>query len=1343
MNTKTNAVILASVMIASLLCVTLCIADESDATGTEYFVDSAATDGGDGSKSNPWKSIDYNTVKDGDTVNVTGTFDHIPINRFINIVGDDAITNGITFHWSNTDGLLADTEHDDGKITISGLEITGMINDTRNSDDTTDYSSYTVEYRDCDFTAQSTHMSLCVYKGYNLVIDGCDFRFENNETQKDNTYAIFVQNLSGLTVRDSTFDGFSRFINADTISGTMTVENCEFEDLVPVEPGEFEARAIQIAGDMTELTVDISGNSAVNDTKTTDSSDQGIFFSVHDSSIGNPTVTVENNYVKGFDSLIQYASKDTGGIPKIEITGGDNICLDSSGNAVEQPVKAESNESTADLVKVTTAEDLLTIDSETELKRFADMANSGVSFEGETITLNADIPLTEGWTPIGSPDRPFMGTFDGQNHKISNIAINDSNMEYAGLFGYLSTPGTIKDVTIDNVDITAKSYVGALVGSAHTGTVSGCSVTGNIQINGNYMVGGLVGSGYADISNCHVSGDTGSKVAGTYQAADLEGDNIGGLIGFMGEGNTVVSRCSVENISVEGTRKVGGIVGSAYTNNTIQNCSVMNTTIASNATPEYIGDNSTSAAIGGIVGLYTVNGNGGGELTGCTVSGIALESENDGVQMGYVTGGQRGSSSIVAPENVTQNDNKLEGENTGSNVNTIIRDGAVYQSFEQALEGASGEVVITVYGDYDLTAEVADSTASSVSIDLSSSDIKSLTIDGANGASITTGVDGHGIDGPTYCPVLRFTLPSHTELTIENLVFQNDLYIDNTGNEVTYTGCIFHGAISTYPKATKVTFDDNTFSFYGTASEFYTNNAYPVWFKISGLSEGDVFDLVFTNNDVTGYRGVHIENRPSGVANIEVSGNTFNLIDSKYNNKTTTLQLVDQMNGKIIYTDNKVNAYMAICLYNGVNLTGTIEYSRNTLSEGCKDFGTNEWSSDVPEGFVESLIQAKVGNIYYPTIQTAIQAASAGSDKTVTLVNDVQLSEKLTITADDITLDLADHMIAASADYTNNDGNPQLVSVECTLVEEEFVKPVSVTIQNGTLRTGSSNSHALNLYGADAVLRNLTLDVTGSRDGFKAPLIVNGSDVKLGGDVTFIGGSYYSIDMDSTIGGVSEVSLTTEEDTMLAFNDVSIGIANEMSSTDGEKATIAFGPNTGYTYDTTPFTLLRSADESSVDDSESTDPIDRVENPLYTITIKVNVTPDSIKVTSQDGTITYEPETDGTYLLAEGSYVVIVTKDGYDTVTKSFTVPTADGVMNVEMNPTTIDPEPEPGPGGDDTPVVPPIIDDDDDYVPLPPQIVVKDDGGDDETVKVAACAAAAVAAAIIALILVAEYRKN
>ncbi|HRY77667.1 MAG TPA: hypothetical protein P5154_02765, partial [Candidatus Izemoplasmatales bacterium] len=81
--------------------------------------------------------------------------------------------------------------------------------------------------------------------------------------------------------------------------------------------------------------------------------------------------------------------------------------------------------------------------------------------------LTADIDLAGAeWTPIGTDTAPYSGTFEGQNHTISDFTITRSNDGYAGFFGYVT--GDIKnlrltDVTV-NVNPNRAFYAGLLVG---------------------------------------------------------------------------------------------------------------------------------------------------------------------------------------------------------------------------------------------------------------------------------------------------------------------------------------------------------------------------------------------------------------------------------------------------------------------------------------------------------------------------------------------------------------------------------------------------------------------------------------------------------------------------------------------------------------------------------------------------------------------------------------------------------------------------------------------------------------------------------------------------------------
>lgn len=320
----------------------------------------------------------------------------------------------------------------------------------------------------------------------------------------------------------------------------------------------------------------------------------------------------------------------------------------------KQPVEPVED---ADLV-ISTYEDLVA---------FAAAVNSGNSFEGKVVVLANDIDLRdeEGFVAdgvvIGTSANPFKGTFDGQNHTISELYIGgyEDDMETfadscVGLFGVIQTPAVVKNVTVNNPFIVGKSYVGGIVGMAYTGAIYNCHVTGEIDIEGYYMVGGITGHGYAKIENCSVIGDYDfdyNYIGATYKEANFEGDNVGGIVGHKAE-NTTIKGCTVANVTVEGTRKVGGIVGTTFQNNTITDCKVSNVTVGTNATVEYANANLSSMGLGGIIGI-TADTFTGGTVSNCSVNGLSFTNANNvPVSQGAITGGHRQTSGQlpVAPE---------------------------------------------------------------------------------------------------------------------------------------------------------------------------------------------------------------------------------------------------------------------------------------------------------------------------------------------------------------------------------------------------------------------------------------------------------------------------------------------------------------------------------------------------------------------------------------------------------------------------------------------------------------------------------------------------------------------
>ena len=128
---------------------------------------------------------------------------------------------------------------------------------------------------------------------------------------------------------------------------------------------------------------------------------------------------------------------------------------------------------------------------------------------------------TNNYTAIGTPDHPFRGHFDGGGFIVKNINI-DTDLGYQGLFGYVGTGGTVKDVTVANSYIkvrqTTSDYAAGIVGCCVGGSVSGCFVYNTrITYKGGSHYGPVVGNDDATqehnyYRDCHLESETMSNV---------------------------------------------------------------------------------------------------------------------------------------------------------------------------------------------------------------------------------------------------------------------------------------------------------------------------------------------------------------------------------------------------------------------------------------------------------------------------------------------------------------------------------------------------------------------------------------------------------------------------------------------------------------------------------------------------------------------------------------------------------------------------------------------------------------------------------------------------------------
>ena len=232
-----------------------------------------------------------------------------------------------------------------------------------------------------------------------------------------------------------------------------------------------------------------------------------------------------------------------------------------------------------------------TVTSADGLMNVAELVNEGKT--DINITLDTDIDLTgKDWTPIGTSfSNKYTGTFDGGGHTIKGLTVT-TNDQFVGLFGSIGYAGTVKNVMMEDVQITSNQIYGGSIGGVagySWGTIENCSVSGSVS--GTVYVGGVVGAqidgsitgcsssatvkGMVDVGG--VAGQTNSSVTLTacYATGNviIEIDPVknisgGGLVGFNG-GNGVLACYATGNVTSTGSSTgnvhIFGLLGDNYT----------------------------------------------------------------------------------------------------------------------------------------------------------------------------------------------------------------------------------------------------------------------------------------------------------------------------------------------------------------------------------------------------------------------------------------------------------------------------------------------------------------------------------------------------------------------------------------------------------------------------------------------------------------------------------------------------------------------------------------------------------------------------------------------------------
>ena len=224
------------------------------------------------------------------------------------------------------------------------------------------------------------------------------------------------------------------------------------------------------------------------------------------------------------------------------------------------------------------------------------------------------------WTSIGYWNsnfdyQSFGGHFDGNNHTISRLYINNS-ANRVGFFAY--TEGAIiKNLAINGTKVfTSGDQAGGVIGFANGTTIMNCCTNFEEGVSASRYVGGIVGfsEDVVTITNCH---NTGTVSATTTSYSSYSG----GILGHAGTA-TIINCYNTGTASATATNSSssysysGGILGQANTAIVTQ---CYNTGIASATTTTYSYDSYSYS--GGVIGQADT-----ATITNCYNTGTVSDS---------------------------------------------------------------------------------------------------------------------------------------------------------------------------------------------------------------------------------------------------------------------------------------------------------------------------------------------------------------------------------------------------------------------------------------------------------------------------------------------------------------------------------------------------------------------------------------------------------------------------------------------------------------------------------------------------------------------------------------------
>lgn len=611
------------------------------------------------------------------------------------------------------------------------------------------------------------------------------------------------------------------------------------------------------------------------------------------------------------------------------------------------------------------------VSNQEELEWIADQVNSGKdTFADKTIELLNDITLTGEWTPIGKDDstKAFSGVFDGQKHTISGLTVDTAD-GFAGLFGAVNGGATIKNLKIDNANITtAGKNAGVLAGGTTYAnqkslTIENITVT-NSNVTALGRAGGIIGwikdsVKPVSITSCTVEN---TNILMTNDATGGEGDKAGGIVG-QASSPTTISGCTVQgNSAISGFRDIGGIAGYISQGTKITGCTVAEgTTVKADVIDPLAQFQPRNLAIGvgGIIGTY--NG------TACSLSNntvaATLEAGSYDAGDGIVTykgqyyGAPRSGDAAITCEDANNAEISVYGE-TGQAEKNGAALKQIVDKFAQA-----GDTINLAKGDY--------TSADAITIG------KAVTINGLDDSNVFADKKVIDQDGVQPQVVINGRIDVQANAVLNNLTLKdkgavktaviytktpglaievNNCYIQQDGEGTAadngYAGRSSGIIVDTEAKGTKLNVNGSFVELVGEKGHFGIC-AYAPDMELN-LTDSKVLSNNTYDRGIT-YGGDRIK---STLENSEVNVSYYGLN-------------INGKNGNIAVNNSKVIGYAAFNIH-GASDTITVTSSTltgrtyNPEAQGWNTFGTVVFNGGANDTHVTVDGDSIVNNLYMP-----------------------------------------------------------------------------------------------------------------------------------------------------------------------------------------------------------------------------------------------------------------------------------------------------------------------------------------------------------------------------------------